>query len=154
MKVLLMSDSHGKTDLVKKIMGIHSDADVMIHCGDLEDANYDLKNLKIVKGNNDVFYDYPDKLILELEGHRVLIIHSHQFYFHDYALPENLAKHAIKEDCDILFFGHTHKAYFRECNGVTLVNPGALSYARDGKGISYAIVYINENDINVDIIRV
>ena len=52
--------------------------------------------------------------------------------------------------CDIVCFGHTHVAYLDQVDGITLLNPGSLSHSRDGKPCSYAILDINEDDVQVE----
>ena len=47
-------------------------------------------------------------------------------------------------------FGHTHVAYLDQVDGITLLNPGSLSHARDGRPCSYAILDIDENEIRVE----
>ena len=42
-------------------------------------------------------------------------------------------------------FGHTHKPYFSQKDGLTVLNPGSLSYPRqDGRKPSYMVMEIDE----------
>ena len=63
---------------------------------------------------------------------------------------EQLVNRAKELNCDIVCFGHTHVSFLDRVDGVTLVNPGSLSHSRDGKPCSYAILDINEDDIQVE----
>ena len=39
---------------------------------------------------------------------------------------------------DIVMFGHTHKPYFEQKDGITVLNPGSLAYPRqEGRKGSY-----------------
>ena len=43
-------------------------------------------------------------------------------------------------------FGHTHKPFFERKNGLTVLNPGSLSFPRqDGRKGSYMIMEIGED---------
>ena len=46
---------------------------------------------------------------------------------------------------DIVMFGHTHRPFLEQSDGVTLLNPGSLSYPRqEGRKGSYMIMEIDE----------
>lgn len=147
MKILLMSDSHGRNAMVDHLLEKHNDADLFIHCGDIECDEYVFPALETVAGNNDVYYDYPSQRIFTVHGHRILVLHSHQCMFY-YKRSQWLRDTAIENHCDIVFYGHTHVAKDETLDGIRLVNPGSLRYSRDGRSPSYAIVII-EDDVNV-----
>ena len=69
--------------------------------------------------------------------------------FHGYApdLGYEFLRNAIAKNdyqdrgCDIAMFGHTHRPYLEEVDGITLLNPGSLSYPRqEGRMPSYMIM--------------
>lgn len=142
MKVLLVSDSHGNNAVLDEVIEKHRDADSIVHCGDIECDEFVYSNLLTVRGNNDYWGDFPERRILHFGNHRVLVMHSHQTYFRQRL--EYLSRMAREENCDIVFYGHTHVASDDVCNGVQRINPGSLRYNRDGRPISYAIVEIND----------
>ena len=44
-------------------------------------------------------------------------------------------------NADIIMFGHTHRPYFEERDGITVLNPGSLSFPRqEGRKSSYMIL--------------
>ena len=148
MKILVMSDSHGSNQTLERIMQLHEDADLMIHCGDIETSEYAYPNLKTVRGNNDLYYDYPEKLILSIAGHRILVVHGNQCYFYNrVAFFTKMAKEA---DCDIVCYGHTHVAQLDEEDGITLLNPGSIWHSRDGRAPSYALMYLEGADVRIE----
>lgn len=56
-KVVVVSDSHGTSQLVKDIEMWNADADLFIHCGDLEDDPNLFDKWIFVRGNNDFFLE-------------------------------------------------------------------------------------------------
>lgn len=147
MKIILMSDSHGRNHLIDEIMEKHKDADAFLHCGDIECDEYVYPNMRIVRGNNDYYADFPEKMKIRMGPFRVLMLHSHLCYARDRLTY--LSKMAKKEGCDTVFFGHTHVACDKVVNGIRLINPGSLYYSRDGRPISYCIITV-DNDMQVE----
>ena len=88
---------------------------------------------KIVRGNTDYFdKDTRDIEIFEVNGKKVFLTHGHLF-----GVKSNLneiEKKAVSENADICIFGHTHREYMKEIDGVTYLNPGAL---QDRKYVIY-----------------
>ena len=90
-----MSDSHGRNDRVEEVIQLHPDADAYFHCGDIECEPYTFPNLRVVCGNND-YYDYPEKMRIQLGTHRVLMMHSHRcFYSNRLEHMAQMAKEAM-----------------------------------------------------------
>ena len=79
MKVIVVSDSHGRDDLLYDLQERYPDAGAFLHCGDVEAPAEDFPGYLIVQGNNDYYYDIPASRVLPIGGHRILLIHSHQF---------------------------------------------------------------------------
>lgn len=150
MKLIVVSDSHGKDDVLENILQMYPDADAFIHCGDIEADPSLFPQFITVKGNNDIFYDYPDYQILAIAEHRIYITHSHQFTYAK--RMQQMAAKAKEFDCDIVCYGHTHVAFDGECDGVRIINPGSVWRSRDGRGPSYAIIDIHQDNIEVDFI--
>lgn len=149
MKILLISDSHGRNHVLDQILEKHSDCDLYLHCGDIEAPEFLYPQLKVVAGNNDLYYDYPDHMILKLGHHKAYMTHSHLCgYFNRMNKLSDLAR---SNGCDLAFYGHTHVASDQIINGVRCINPGSLRYARDGRNPSYAIVEVNQ-EVNVQFI--
>ncbi len=141
-KVAVVSDSHGTSQLVKDIEMWNADADLFIHCGDLEDDPNLFDKWIFVRGNNDFFPggNMKDERIIRIGEHRIYVTHSHRC---SYAGRERqLSRIALQNGCDIVCFGHTHCSEICRENGVLLVNPGSTWSPRDGKEPSYAILYL------------
>ena len=62
-----------------------------------------------------------------------------------------MAAFAKQEDCDIFCYGHSHIAAIEQLDQVLLLNPGSLWRSRDGRGPSYAVLYLQDQDIRAEI---
>lgn len=98
---------------------------MFIHCGDSELPPQFLQGYVCVRGNNDFYYEYPEMKILELENHRMMIVHGHHHLY--MGQLDMLVSKARRQGCDFVFYGHTHIFSSQQRDGVILVNPGALS---------------------------
>ncbi len=151
-KILIISDSHGWDDNMKKVIEEQKPMDVLIHLGDVEDSedliptlvNPDCK-VYIVKGNNDYFSeDLPNEIQFELCGHNILLTHGHTFGVN--MGVDRIVEEAQAHGCDIAMFGHTHRPYFDTIEGVTLINPGSISYPRQkDRKPSYMVMEMNDD---------
>lgn len=147
MKIILTSDSHGKDEMLDMLLEKYPDADLYVHCGDIEAYPECYPQFITVRGNNDLYYDYPDKRIVKVQGHSIYITHSHQFSYSKRI--EQMAEKAKAEGCDLVFYGHTHIAAYDEVSGVKLINPGSIWRSRDGRGPSYAVITVAEDRVDV-----
>lgn len=150
MKIIIMSDSHGRTSILDLIPYYHTDADFYIHCGDLGGgcSPEDYDQFIFVEGNCDYFMDTPGVRVVELnDQHKMLVLHSHQCPgYPPEARKMTLVKWAKELDCDIVCYGHTHVSDIEEKDGILLINPGSVSRPRDGKECSYCILTIDESN--------
>lgn len=137
MEIVIVSDNHGRKEILEKIRHAYPNADAYIHCGDSEMDEYDLKPYLSVMGNNDWNY-FPEYRVVGVGDKRVLVIHSHTLPYGN--TVKNLVKLAKKESCDIACYGHTHRYDDQIYEGIQVVNPGSLFYNRDGSKPSYAIL--------------
>lgn len=148
-KVIIVSDTHGNNDNFHKVMKLHPDAEAVIHCGDVEGGDLDIRSsvdcpLYMVAGNNDYFNSLPRELEERIFGHKIFITHGHQYRVSVSA--EMLRDEAASRDCDIAFFGHTHRPEVSYGGGCICVNPGSLSYPRqEGRKPSYCIWEMDDN---------
>ena len=144
MRILVMSDSHGKVDNMVQCVD-RTEPDHVLHLGDCErDAErlqslYPRLPMTVVPGNCDYgSVDEPEKLI-ELGGKRILMMHGHTRGV-KYDLQR--AVYAAREyGADVLLFGHTHRPLVDFDGTLYVMNPGAVG----GRGASptYGIITIN-----------
>lgn len=142
MKFLLVSDNHGQKEPLITLKKRYPAMDAYFHLGDSELSPEELSGYTAVTGNNDYYYDYPNALIVTVKGVKVLLMHSHQFFPNKRI--EKLVAQAKQDQCDIVCFGHTHIPYEAVVDGVLVLNPGSLSYNRDGSPVSYMTVTFND----------
>jgi predicted phosphodiesterase len=56
---------------------------------------------------------------------------------------------------DVIAFGHTHKPWHREVDGVHFVNTGSVGRPKDGDWrAGYVILGLEGDGVNVDVVRV
>ncbi len=157
-KILVISDTHGDTSLAVRVLKKHLDADIVIHLGDnCRDAErlqelYPKMKFEVVSGNCDyVSDDIPSEKLLHLEGQRVLLTHGHQ-YSVKWGI-ERLHAKALYEDLQLLMFGHTHIGCTEYGPGYILLNPGSISEPRGSKRGTYAVVLIDKDKINIELMN-
>ena len=148
MKILVVSDTHGRDDGLERAVERERPFDMLVHCGDVEGREIFIEALAecpccIVAGNNDFFSDLPKEKEITVAGHRVLVTHGHVYGVSmDYT---RLVEEAKARGCDGAFFGHIHKPVLEEKDGFVLLNPGSLSFPRQiGRKQSYAVVKVDD----------
>lgn len=148
LKILVMSDSHGREGKVRDILTMHDNADYIFFLGDGAREAYSLIDGDprgiIVAGNCDSpslcsERCYTNSRILDLGEIRILATHGHM-YGVKYSLDKILYA-AEEKECKIALYGHTHKPAEVWRNGVLLFNPGSVA------GGSYGIISIQNEDI-------
>ena len=102
MKILAISDTHGKLDKVRDIWPKLTDIDMIIHAGDfIRDGKALSKELKVpvvtVKGNCDNGYSHDDFETVATEYGDILVTHGHMENV-KYRL-DNLLYKALENDC-------------------------------------------------------
>lgn len=159
MKLFIASDIHGSLYYTNKMLEkfVESKADYLVLLGDIlyhgprnglpndynpKEVSKRLNGYKeyiiSVRGNCD---SEVDQMMLEfpimeknasifINGKRIFLTHGH--IYNDYNMP------ALKRG-DYLFFGHSHCSLLKKIDGVTILNPGSISFPKDGQN-SYAIM--------------
>ena len=114
MRILVISDSHGRNDHVEGVLKQVGHIDMLIHCGDVTSGDLYIQSLvtcpvHMVAGNLDQGLSLPKEKLIELEGHRIWIVHGHMYRVHQGL--KMLRAAARRKEADIVMFGHTHKPY-------------------------------------------
>jgi len=155
MKILVLSDSHGKYQYTFDIIYENTDSDVIIHLGDgvsdVDEAARDvadlrhLKALQIIKvrGNCDLFSGEPVTSFDNISGHKFYCTHGYTINGSAGSVKSKLGVDALVEDAriggrDVVLFGHTHKAVYEERDGIHIFNPGTVMRGQ------YGIITIDE----------
>lgn len=146
MKILIVSDTHGRHTNLDRALEETGEIDVFIHLGDVEGGEEYLNAVigcekHIVRGNNDFFSDLPREEEFFLDRYKVFITHGHSYYVS--LDPEHILREGQERKADIVMYGHTHRPFFEQKNGITVLNPGSLSFPRqEGRRGSYMIMEI------------
>ena len=138
-KVLIVSDSHGRTENLKGIISVEKPFDLMIHCGDVELSD-DYRELVAmadtpvyaVAGNCDVFSSLEHQVDFDFQGHHILVVHG--YYEGVNNGLDGLYRKAKLLGADVALFGHTHMPFYREEDGIVFANPGSTDKPRQAGG--------------------
>ena len=140
MQILLVSDSHGNCEALDKLLKKYPKMDLYLHAGDLEADEQSIRPFDCIKGNCDRWSYLPEKRIIRTPYGNLLMTH----------LPYMNSEIVKEYDIKIFVHGHTHRRKFVLENGIYIINPGAISFPRDGFDLSYAIVNISPNEVKVE----
>ena len=154
MKLIVVSDIHGKYVRLIELMEMHKDSDALIFLGDglsdltRADAYSYPFTVFAVRGNCDVQSflvrnDAPTELATTFDTFKIYMLHGHTKNVKSGIDDAILAANARK--ADVLLFGHTHEAketYLPEGTKIKntvlhgpmhIFNPGSLGASSDGK---------------------
>lgn len=147
MKVIITSDSHGNLEVLKKIAGLHQDADLFIDAGDSERKSFEISPFLSVRGNCDLFIKNNYR-IDNLNDVTLFTTHGNELFFSD----KSLINKAMNFNASIAIHGHTHIPKVKVYDEMIVICPGSVSRPRGGSNCSYAIVTFNtRKDIKVEI---
>lgn len=162
MKVLVISDTHGKIENAKKIIEVMKTQGIkyILHGGDyVSDARliqkaYPELQVEGVYGNCDVGFGGEYSKIVNIEGVSIYLTHGHR-YGVKWGEYDELAIDAEAHGAEVAVCGHSHQAYLGYEKGVLIMNPGSLTLPRDSRWPSYGILEIEEGKIiNANIMQI
>lgn len=143
MKIIVVSDTHGSYRNFKKVMHMHRNADIVVHCGDsrdeLDKIMTDYPNIRFyaVKGNCDFDPTIPVVEMFTVDGVRFMATHGH-VYNVKYGLFD-LDHTARERGADVVLYGHTHIAMDVVRDGIRFFNPGSLGF-----GGSFGVIEVKD----------
>ncbi len=153
MRILVMSDSHGMYSNMRRVVMKHSDAEVIIFCGDgasdIEEIKREFTDRAViaVRGNCDFCTDNPNIETITLEGKKLFITHGHLYNVKSGLY--NLACACREAGADIAVFGHTHLPTEIYDDGIYLFNPGSIM----GYEGSYGLIDITPQGIMTNTVK-
>jgi len=148
-KVLVISDTHGRTDNLDKILPLVKPLDQLIHLGDV---GRDVEYIEViaecpccfVSGNNDFYSTLPRERLIKLNGVPIFLTHGHYYYVN--SRKDFVRSAAVQRGAKIALFGHTHVPYLEEDETILVANPGSLSLPRQEDYCpTYMLLYIAED---------
>lgn len=122
--------------------------DMILHAGDILDTELldelaEIAPVHAVAGNNDepFFSRLPYKLIVEAGDIRIGLVHGNG----SYRTPDVAYATFLKDDVQVIVFGHSHVPYCEMREGRLMFNPGACSRPRSESGKpSFGLLHIDE----------
>jgi uncharacterized protein len=148
-RIGIISDTHGHLD--PKILGLFKGVDHILHAGDiglpwLILQLEDVAPVTAVLGNTDAGLQFKDTEVLQLDGRKFLIHHVV-----DVTAPEEKVKRRIiRENPDVVVFGHTHKRFCQTVGKTLYFNPGYAGKPRFNLPRSVAVLTCDDKGLTAD----
>lgn len=155
LKVLILSDTHGKID--GNIAQMSQGVDYVVHCGDIGDAHVlralqPRERVHVITGNNDTparapVDDLPllaglsETATLDLPGGKLLAVHGHR------QVPARKRHQALRRlfpDVRCITYGHSHRMLIDAEDAPLVVNPGAAGRDRTHGGPSCILLHASK----------
>jgi putative phosphoesterase len=152
MRLGIISDTHCSriTETIQLVADRYfADVDLIIHAGDIVEADvldvFAGRDVYAVTGNMDlqsVRRRFPQKQVLEINGHRIGIIHG-------WGAPFDIEEKLVKEfdNIDCLIYGHTHQAVHYEKDGIVYFNPGSPTDSHFSDRRTVGIIEIDDGGL-------
>jgi putative phosphoesterase len=101
---------------------------------------------------------FVSEIRFEVEGKRILLVHGsprkmNEYLFEDRAVS-SFQRLAASSNADVIVFGHTHKPYVKEVDGVRFVNAGSVGKPKDGDWRACYVLLTPDPTAAVQFIRV
>lgn len=142
-RIIVLSDTHGL--LRPEVLEALPQADAILHAGDINtqaivDKLKEYAPLHIVRGNNDwEWASYiPYTLRVTIAGVRFFLVHNKR------DVPPDLS------GVDVVVYGHSHKYACAERDGILWLNPGSCGRRRFNQEITFAVLSVDDGDIQVE----
>lgn len=168
-RIGVISDTHGSTAAIDACVAAAGEVDGWFHLGDYAGDAKKLaertgKPVYRVLGNCDGWavsglseLRFPEtqreltaETVVTVENARILLCHGHTY---DVDLgPWTLSYRGEELHCAAALYGHTHRSELMASGGLLLLNPGSPSRPRGGRAPSFAVMEIENGDVNASII--
>jgi putative phosphoesterase len=148
-RIGVLSDTHGHLD--SAIAKIFAGVDHIVHGGDIGLPWLILELEAIapvtaVLGNNDMGLCFRETEILQLADRKYLVHHIVDAEEPD----EKIKRRIIRENPDVVIFGHTHRRFCQTKGQTLYFNPGYAGKPRFGLARSVAVLTCDEGGITAD----
>lgn len=148
MRILVISDSHGRNTYLDKVVDRVTNIDLLIHLGDFEGGENHIREValckvEMVSGNNDYFTSMDREKVISIGKYKVLLTHGHRYNVN--TSRERIREIGIEQKVDIVMFGHTHMPIVDKTSKPILINPGSITQPRqEGRIPSYILMEIDK----------
>jgi len=149
-RIGVLSDTHGHLD--PKIPDLFKGVDHILHAGDiglpwLILQLEDIAPVTAVLGNNDAGLEFKETELLELDGRKFLLHHIFDVHAPD---DDKIKRRIIRENPDVVVFGHTHKKFCQQIGQTLYFNPGYAGKQRFNMPRTVAVLTCDEKGITAD----
>ena len=149
MKIGVLSDTHGYLD--PQVPEIFRGVEHILHAGDiglpwLILQLQELAPVTAVLGNADAGLEFKETEIIQLDGRKFVLHHS-------LGLPDpsdKLKRKIIRENPDVVVFGHTHQRHCEKIGETLYFNPGYAGKQRFRLPRSVAILHNAPDEITAE----
>ena len=145
MRVLIVSDTHGRHTSLDRALKEAGDIDMFIHLGDVEGGEDYIEAVvecekHMIRGNNDFFSYLPAEEEFWIGKKKVFITHGHSYYVS--METEQIREEGAARKCGHYYVrSHPIVRILKKRDGITVLNPGSLSFPRqEGRKSSYMIL--------------
>lgn len=151
LKVGVISDTHSFLD--PRVKDIFKGVDHIIHAGDIGMPYLildleDIAPVTAVLGNNDNGLDYRETETVELRGRKFLV---HHIVEPDLTAPPTpIRRKIIRDNPDVVIFGHTHKPFCETIGNTLYFNPGYAGKPSGATNRSVAILHCDDAGITAE----
>ena len=150
MRVLIISDTHGRHTAFDRAIMEAGKIDYLVHLGDTEGGEDYIEAFcgcpaYILAGNNDFFSRNLREMEIYFGKKKAFMAHGHQY---SVSLGvERILDEGRSRNADIVMFGHTHRPYLKKFGDITVLNPGSLAFPRqEGRKGRYIIMEMDRDE--------
>ncbi len=154
MKLLVISDTHGRIIEAENLINSLSGIDCVVHLGDYQRDGLKLESkcgvpVIALKGNTDGSFSNEGYRIVDTEYGKLYLSHGHMEAVK--RGPENILYKAFSLGCKAALYGHTHVPEYRNLGEIYLLNPGSLAFPRGNRPGSYAVIVTSKEAFQAEI---
>ena len=152
MKIGVLSDTHGHLD--PKIVTLFEGVDHILHGGDIGYPSIILELEQVapvtaVLGNNDAGLDFNETEIVRLLDRKFLVHHI----VNAHKPSDSIKRRIIRENPDVVVFGHTHKPFCETIGQTLFFNPGYAGKPRFNLARSVAILNCDSTGVTAEFLE-
>ena len=158
-QIAIISDSHDNIPRIEQMLKMIEIKDIktIIHCGDVctrDTLRYLYQNFKgkiyLSMGNSDIDHEIKEKIdnVKIFSKFGEIKINNIKIAFTHY--PTKAKELAQTKKYDLVFYGHTHKPWEEEIDGIKIINPGTLAGVWNKS--TFAILDINTQKVELVIL--
>lgn len=124
MKMIVLSDSHGRIGIIRKIAEAEQ-PEFVLHLGDYDrDCKKALDSYRViqVRGNCDYGSTEEEERFLDFGATKIWLTHGHRYQVKSGL--DRLIRAGEQKGAAVILYGHTHRSYLLQTAAYTVMNPG------------------------------